>query len=367
MNPSFLAALAGGLRGGMQGYNSAKAGQRQEALDALQRQKIEQDDLLKEAALKAKMASDEARQKAEAENIDLKRQGARDAEQNRIRDTWGKGWDPKAEGVPQERAQYFGLGEDFLKARPGPDVPKDQYGVYADPGVDEWNNLPQESQTQGYVRAKGDDILRTVAEKQAALRNEKQKNALEQITTKGTLPPKERPPERIKPGVTAKDLTDFKNQLGNLQGIYDLAKRTRNANLGKFNSLLDDADTLTNSMDPDVAELRQALQKNLADYMKMISGAAVSDPEVKRLAQVQPTPKDSLRVLLRKTAALAKAMSRNYANTLETLDQAEVSTGRLPKSLDSNWADEQWGGGAPAAPMGAGPSARPVNRRNPGF
>lgn len=76
---------------------------------------------------------------------------------------------------------------------------------------------------------------------------------------------------------------------------------------------------LMNNPDPDQLRLEQMLAKIKADFMKALSGAAVSEQEAKRLAKFLPDIFDQEEVIKSKLQNLASEVERSKSNLLRTL------------------------------------------------
>lgn len=92
--------------------------------------------------------------------------------------------------------------------------------------------------------------------------------------------------------------------------------------------------------DPKQLELEQVLGKLRADFMKAISGAAVSDSEVIRLAKFLPDINDQENVIKSKLATLISETANAKANYLRTLGasggMSEVTNDAQPPQMELN-------------------------------
>lgn len=91
----------------------------------------------------------------------------------------------------------------------------------------------------------------------------------------------------------------------------------------------------------DQLKLEQLLGKMKADFFKAVSGAAVSEQEVKRLSKFLPDISDQEGVIRSKLATLANEMERSRGNLISTLGATNTSTGRtisplVEKSLEED-------------------------------
>lgn len=80
---------------------------------------------------------------------------------------------------------------------------------------------------------------------------------------------------------------------------------------------------LAGSANPQQLQLEQVLGKLRADFMKAISGAAVSENEVKRLSSFLPSINDQESVIQSKLNTLMQEVSRNKSNFLSTLGASQ--------------------------------------------
>lgn len=383
MKSSVLSGLAAALSGGLKGYNSAKDRQRQDALDALQKQRMEQDDILKRAALDAKMAAEQQNLALKGQVLEEKARSAGLTEQDRVRKGFQAGWDPKASDMPQERGQYFGLAEDFVSARPGPDLPKDEFGVYDVKGPDgedvgdEWNNLPAEYQTQGYVRAKGDDILAEVARKQAALRGQKQSDAMERVkaATAGKIEVKNAEGARkdMEGSMVEQNLKEVRAIKGMENNVGMVAKAVPP---GLWSKKMNEVSKWFESQDPATAMTFSGLNRSYLEERNALTGAAASAQEDAFIRSSMPNPDDDFKTFMAKAWIYQKMREYQYAVRMNELAKVRNTRGAdVPPIPPPPWTQYQsigaaineirskyGGAGATPAgmPPGAGPSARPV-------
>lgn len=86
---------------------------------------------------------------------------------------------------------------------------------------------------------------------------------------------------------------------------------------------------LFGNADENQLKLEQTLGKLKADFMKALSGAAVSEPEVKRLASFLPSITDQENVIRSKLNSLMNETRRTESSLLETLGASAPSTSEI--------------------------------------
>lgn len=133
----------------------------------------------------------------------------------------------------------------------------------------------------------------------------------------------------------------FQNSISQLQEAKKLIAEVK-PNTGPISGRVSEATRLANLADPNLVKLDALLSNIKANYMKAISGAAVSESEVRRLAKFLPSINDTEENLQIKLAQFEKSLKENKdiyfatlgAQTTPTSQKTpQVSTGQTSSGL----------------------------------
>lgn len=116
-------------------------------------------------------------------------------------------------------------------------------------------------------------------------------------------------------------ITGFDNALAGAE--KSLSLMNQGVKTGPFENLKLKGAKLINKADESQLSLEQSLSKLKADFMKSLSGAAVSESEAKRLAQFLPEFGDQEQVIKSKLNTLKSESVRSKENFLKTLGGIE--------------------------------------------
>lgn len=128
-------------------------------------------------------------------------------------------------------------------------------------------------------------------------------------------------------------LAGFDNTLGGAQKAQALL--AKGVKTGPWESAKLSAAKLFDKASPDQLDMEQTLAKIKADFMKSISGAAVSESEAKRLAKFLPEFGDQEGVITAKLKNLIEESNKSKTNFLKTLGAVEAR-GNIVVGPDGN-------------------------------
>lgn len=156
-------------------------------------------------------------------------------------------------------------------------------------------------------------------ERRALLHEEKQALITERTERRETI---EESKLRARGVVSPKVAEEFRNvdmvnrRIGNIEKLYKEFNQDTGPVVGRIRGFFRKVGT-----ESDTAELRAELGKAFADYVKSISGAAVSEAEFQRLANNMPQPKDDFDAF----SKLLNSWKLEQQNKLEALGESEAN------------------------------------------
>lgn len=325
MNSSVLSGLAAALSGGLKGYNSAKDRQRQEALDALQKQKMEQDDVLRRAALDAKAESE----RLAAENRRL-------SDENKARYADARMFQApilseiNKYGNTKGTEEALGLTDSYL------DAPKYQrFPVEGDTGMEQTfeEDGPVAADPTSFVQSKGD-----VLKARAAALTKKDGTATVPTLPNGRTPKEDevyraakarqdgkaagaQPTPPVKP-VEAKfieTISNYDDKINQVENIVADSLKMGDKYPGFWGAKFNDWLRVVGKQDPGTTALVAQFKANVSQSVRAISGAAATDAERKFIAMQEPNEEDTLDTMLLKAYNAARFAKWKKANLLGNL------------------------------------------------
>lgn len=130
-------------------------------------------------------------------------------------------------------------------------------------------------------------------------------------------------------------IVGFDSALSQLQEVKNLIAST-NPNTGPISGRLSEITRMANAADPNLVELDALLSSIKANFMKAISGAAVSESEVKRLSKFLPSINDTEQNLQIKIKQFEKSLNQQKNSYLSTLGAVQQSQNNVVGSGETS-------------------------------
>jgi hypothetical protein len=137
-------------------------------------------------------------------------------------------------------------------------------------------------------------------------------------------------------------MTSFDTGTDMINRVKDLYSKTQE-DLGFYASKLEEGKKYIPGMekDPDFVAMQALVGTQLADYVKRISGAAVSEEEAQRLAKNIPSMTDKPKEFMRKLEEFEKTLNRNRDKTVKGFRKQGKDPSRFEEEMPKDMLSEQ--------------------------
>jgi hypothetical protein len=126
-----------------------------------------------------------------------------------------------------------------------------------------------------------------------------------------------------------------------IRGLERISTLKKDVNTGPLSSRGQAAMELIGEASPEFTELKSEVEKNVAAYIRAISGAQASELEVARLKRVAPTINDDDETFKNKFAAYEKIIKRSQKSLANAIAKGQpLKAGTIDKLIDEEVGKE---------------------------